>query len=282
MKQFLKNAITFVISHVLDFLISYVLSLVLAGALVVFGDDIGVVYIVILAVVFFLACLFAILYITGPKMPDFKWNEKVTRDLYELKIVNKSNFVFHRKSEFKPIHPHSVITKYGQYDWNDCSINSVNFTENTIHSLSELEFKGVDSSNTVCANKILSKDDSNLNDINNCKYKTMEYICRYHPNNDPHILEYYLDMKPQNGFKKQLFAIIKRPVDELTLKLVINNSVLVENVSFEAETALGEKYSIKPKRIIYADSVSDDGSSQIYKIVIKNPKMFCRYSIYWS
>ena len=87
---------------------------------------------------------------------------------------------------------------------------------------------------------------------------------------------------PKKNFQKQLFAIIRRPVKKLTLKLVVNNSVLVENVCFEAETALGEKYTILPKKKLNVSSESDDGNSQIYTIVIKNPKMFCKYSVSWE
>ena len=226
--------------------------------------------------------IFVLLYIRSAKIPDFKWNEKVTDDLYELKIEGENSLKFHRKSRFKPIRPGRVITKYGQYDWSDCEINKICFSDDTLNSLSEFEYKGVDTQDTVQPSKKLSKNNKNLNDINNCKYKMMDYVCKFHPSSNPHILEYNVEMKPKDNFQKQLFAIIKRPVKELTLKLVVNNSVLVENVCFEAETALGEKYTILPKKELTAPYESDDGSSQIYTIVIKKPKMFCKYSISWE
>lgn len=282
MNRIIKECCSFVVGHFIDIIVSFVLTMIYAGILNKTKYNFEVVFILILTVVFFAASLFVLLYIRGSKIPDLKWNEEVTADLYELKIEEKNLLKFHRKSQFRPIRLNCVITKYGQYDWSDCEISSIRFSDNTLNSLSEFEYKGVDSSDTVQASITLSKNKKNLDQINNCKYKTMNYICRFHPNNDPHILEYQVEMKPQENFQKQLFAIIKRPVKKLTLKLVVNNSVLVENVCFEAETALGEKYTLSPKKELTVSSESDDGTSQIYTIVIKKPKMFCKYSISWE
>lgn len=282
MNQIIKGCCSFIVGHIIDIVVSFILTTIYAGFLNKTGYDFEVVFILTLTVVFFIASLFVLIYIRMAKMPDFKWNEEVTNDLYELKIEEKNLLKFHRKSQFKPIRSNCVITKYGQYDWSDCEISSICFSDKTLNSLSELEYMGVDSSDTVQATITLSKNEKNLNQINTCKYKMMSYICKFHPNNDPSILEYHVEMNPQKNFQKQLFAIIRRPVKKLTLKLVVNNSVLVENVCFEAETALGEKYTILPKKKLNVSSESDDGNSQIYTIVIKNPKMFCKYSVSWE
>lgn len=282
MNQVIKKCCSFVVGHFIDIIVSFALTTIYAGILNKTGYDFEVVFILILTVIFFTASLFVLIYIRNSRIPDLKWNEEVTADLYELKIEKKDLLEFHRKSQFKPICDNRVITKYGQYDWSDCEINEIYFSNDTINSLSELEYTGVDTDDMVQPNKKLSKNDSNLNEINNCKYKVMNYVCKFHPNNNPHVLEYQVDMKPKEFFQKQLFAIIRRPVKELTLKLKVSNSVLVTNVCFEAETALGEKFIISPKKELTASSESDDIGSQIYKVTIKKPKMFCKYSISWD
>lgn len=216
-------------------------------------------------------------------MPDFKWNEKVTDDLYELRVDEQRKLIFHRKSEFKQTHNNNeVTTKYGQYDWSDCTISRIEFSERTINTLNELKYKGVNEENKLVSSQKLSINDKNLGKINDLKYKVMEYICRFQPNNNPHILEYELYMERDDNFQKQLFAIIRCPVKKLTLRLKFHNNVFREHVCFEAETALGDEYSISSKKRLNGNSDPNTGEYQIYEITIKNPKMFCKYIISWE
>lgn len=280
MNSTVKNCFNYLVSNLLNLFISALFTSFYSWFLFKLGK-MDLITIIILIATCFVACFYIVLRIKGPRMANLKWNEQVNKDIYELRITDSQSMTFYRKSEFKQIRPCNVITKYGQYDWSDCEVNKLTFSDITIRSLSELDYKGIDSEYSLCPNIKLTKAEKNIDEINKCTYKSMEYICRFHPSDNPSVLEYQINMNPKENFDKQLFAIIRRPVKELTLRLVVSNSVLIENVYYEAETALGEMYSIEPKRVIHALSESDDENNQIYKVVIKKPKMFCKYSLSW-